>query len=136
MKSVAIKGRKGSDDEIDVTEGAALQISVIAGKGVSRINGIAVSGDKPVPGAMVLLFPSDLSRTAFIRRDQSDSDGTFTLNDVPPGRYTLLAIDDGHDFAYADPSVIKPDLSQGQTLDVPVRNDSQLKVNVIARQRQ
>ena len=30
-----------------------------------------------------------------IRRDQSDSDGSFALRDVVPGQYTVVAIQDG-----------------------------------------
>jgi hypothetical protein len=30
-----------------------------------------------------------------VRRDQSDSDGSFSLNDVPPGQYTVIALEDG-----------------------------------------
>ena len=83
---------------------------------------------------MVLLVPQDLNRTDLICRDQSDSDGTFTLYNVAPGSYTLIAIDDGRDLAYAEPSVIKPYLSQGRAVNVGLEGASELKVDVVSRQ--
>ena len=82
---------------------------------------------------MVLLLPEDPDRSDLIRRDQSDSDGTFTLRDVPPGRYRVLAIDNGHGLAYADPAVIKLYLSSSQVITVDAGKQPPLKVNVQGR---
>jgi hypothetical protein len=79
---------------------------------------------------MVLLLPRDSNHGGYIPRDQSDSDGTFTLNLVEPGRYTLVAIDDGRDLAYQDAAAVKPYLEQGQVIDVPLRGDANMKVSV------
>jgi hypothetical protein len=51
---------------------------------------------------MVLLVPAagDIGREA--RVDQSDSDGTFTLPRTRPGKYVLMAIEDGWDLEWAD----------------------------------
>jgi hypothetical protein len=84
---------------------------------------------------MILLLPQDQNRSLLIRRDQSDSDGTFTLPQVVPGRYTLLGIDDGRDLAYQDPSVMKPYLAGGQVIDIPLPNEELVKVNVVGRRR-
>jgi hypothetical protein len=79
---------------------------------------------------MVLLFPHDPSHGNNIPRDQSDSDGTFTLNWALPGRYTLVAIDHGRGLAYADPAVIAPYLQAGQVLDLPLAKDSRVEIEV------
>ena len=88
-----------------------------------------------IAAAMVLLVPQDLNRSLIIRRDQSDSDGTFTLREIPPGRYTLLAIDDGSGLAYADPAAIQPYLAGGQVIDIPMADAGPVKVQVVARKR-
>jgi len=36
-----------------------------------------------------------------VRRDQSDSDGIFTLHSVVAGQYTVVAISDGWDLEWA-----------------------------------
>jgi len=40
------------------------------------------------------------------RRDQSDSDGSFSLHDVVPGNYILVAIEDGWELDWTQPQVI------------------------------
>ena len=137
IRTVTAKGAVVSGDTVEIEEGTSVQLSVVAAKGLrSKLDGIAVKDDKPVAAAMILLLPRDLNRKALIRRDQSDSDGTFTLPEIVPGRYTLLAIDDGRELAYQDPEMIKPYLSAGQLIDFPLGNDAPVKVNVVSRLRQ
>jgi hypothetical protein len=116
-----------------IPDGASVQLSLIAAKGLTQIRGIALKDAKPFPGAMVLLVPRDLNRTDLIRRDQSDSDGTFTLYDVAPGNYTAVAIDDGRDLAYEHPSAIKAYLSEGRAVNIPAESGSELKLGVQSR---
>jgi hypothetical protein len=47
------------------------------------------------------------------RRDQSDSDGSFSLRDVVPGQYTVVAIEDGWELDWAEPQVIARYLPSG-----------------------
>lgn len=133
LKSVRANGVQMPNGEIDLSS-ASIQLSLVAAKGLTSIEGIAVKDDKPVGGAMVLLIPKDFACPDLIRRDQSDSDGTFTLPDVPPGGYTLLAIDNGHDLLYQDYSVMKPYLSHGQDVNAPLASGTPLKVTVQPRQ--
>jgi hypothetical protein len=130
IKSVAVNGAEQPGRVFDLTEDAPVKLSIVAAKGLTRLNGIAMKDDKPFPGAMVLLLPRDSNHGGYVARDQSDSDGTFTLNLVEPGRYTLIAIDDGRDLAYRDATVVKPYLEQGQIIEVPLRSDANVKVNV------
>jgi hypothetical protein len=52
------------------------------------------------------------------RRDQSDLDGTFTLHDVVPGFYTLIAIENGWDLDWSQPSVISVYLKRGRKIQI------------------
>src|SRR5262249_34472868 len=62
------------------------------------VSGTALKDGKPFAGAMILLVPEDASQNAVLfHRDQSDSDGTFTMSPILPGRYTLLALERGWD---------------------------------------
>lgn len=135
VKSVLIDGRPSADGLVEVTEGSSAKVSVIAANGISKIDGIALKDGAPFAGAIVLLVPKDLNRISLIRRDQSDSDGTFTLPNVLPGRYILLAIDDGRDFAYAEPGAIDAYLGGGEAIDVPVSNGREPSVKIQHRQR-
>ena len=131
--SVNVKGGKFKNGLLDLPDGANVQLSINASPVKTALDGVVLRDEKPVPGAMVLLFPEDPDRSDLIRRDQSDSDGTFTLRDVPPGRYRVFAIDNGHDLAYADAAVIKPYLPFSQTVAVDAGKQAPLRVNVQTR---
>ena len=125
---------KASADMVELTEGVDNRITAVAAKGaMSELNGITVQSDQALASAMVLLLPEDPARASLIRRDQSDSDGSFLLRDVLPGPYTLLAIDNGKGLAYRDPAVIQPYLAQGVILEFPRSDKTPVRVNVAAR---
>ena len=51
-------------------------------------------------------------------RDQSDSDGSFSMSPLFPGRYILLAIENGWDLEWADPKVMFQYLPAGLPLEL------------------
>jgi hypothetical protein len=73
-------------------------LSVVANvsQSLTRVEGFARKDGKGLAGAMIVLVPRQPSAyRALVRRDQSDSDGSFSLRDVPAGQYTVIAIEDG-----------------------------------------
>ncbi|HEY3454692.1 MAG TPA: hypothetical protein VGK64_08840, partial [Bryobacteraceae bacterium] len=134
LKSIAVGDAKASADTVELAEGVDNRITAVAATGaMSELDGMTVQNDQPLSSAMVLLLPEDPARASLIRRDQSDSDGSFLLRDILPGRYTLLAIDNGKGLAYREPTVIQPYLAQGVTLEFPRRDKTPVRVNVAAR---
>ena len=133
LKAVTVKGAAYSNGQLDVSQGAQIELNIIAERGLSNVDGVAVRSQKPVAGAMVLLLPLDFSHGNYIPRDQSDSDGTFTLNWAPPGRYTIVAIDNGRDLEYANPAVMAPYLPDGRVIDVPLPKNAAAEVEVQPR---
>lgn len=84
-----------------------LNVVVTFSQGASRVQGFARRDGKGVAGVMVELIPRDMAGIeSLARRDQSDSDGSFSLRDVLPGAYTLVAIQDGWDLDWAQPQII------------------------------
>ena len=78
----------------------------------------------------MLLVPQEFEQgSELFRRDQSDSDGTFTLIAVP-GRYTLVAIENGWDQEWANPAVLKTWLKSGEAVDVAPNGKYNIKVAV------
>jgi len=134
LKSIAAGDATPSTDAVELTEGVDNHLVAVAAKGaMSELTGMTVQNEQPLSSAMVLLLPEDPAHGSRIRRDQSDSDGTFKLSQILPGRYILLAIDNGKDLAYRDPAVIQPYLAQGTALEFPRQNDGPLKVKVAVR---
>jgi hypothetical protein len=68
---------------------------------------------------MVVLVPNDPeANSELFRRDQSDQDGSFSLQTVVPGQYTIVAIENGWDLNWSQPGVIAHYLPQGKKVMV------------------
>lgn len=130
MKTVSVKNARYADGILEIPRGAKVELNITAAAGLSSLAGVAVDSDKPVSAAMVLLLPQDRSRGDFIPRDQSDGDGTFTLNFIAPGDYTLIAIDDGDALEYANPALMKPYLASGIPIHIPRTDSTPVRVPV------
>lgn len=114
---------------LNVPEGTALTVTLSLAEGKTNVEGVAKRGDKPASGAMIVLVPKDPEANhELFRRDQSDLDGSFTLHNVIPGSYTLIAIDDGWDLDWAKPAVLAPYLKHGQAIKVEDQARSTQKV--------
>jgi 5-hydroxyisourate hydrolase-like protein (transthyretin family) len=96
-----------------------LNLAVTIGLGETSIEGFARTNGKGVPGVMMVLVPNSRPAwQALIRRDQSDSDGSFSLRDVVPGQYTVVAIQDGWTLDWTDPQVLVRYLPAGINVTV------------------
>ncbi len=87
--------------------------------------GLRTQRRQGVSGVMVLLVP--LAPTAFpdgIRRDQSDSDGSFALHDAAPGRYTVVAIQNGWSLDWTRPAVLARYLPAGIPVTVTAASEN------------
>jgi protocatechuate 3,4-dioxygenase beta subunit len=105
--------------DVNVTAGAAVEVtaSVVAGK--VSIEGVVHKKDKPVAGVMVALVPNDpVAHIELFRRDQSDSDGTFALRGVIPGSYTIVAVEDAWGLEWLHPNVLARYVQHGQNLTI------------------
>jgi hypothetical protein len=76
---------------------------------------------------MVVLVPEDLRDLSEYRRDQSDSDGSFSLNQVSPGKYTVVAVKDWS-LEWGKPEVIQGYLADGTSVEVAGGEERDIKV--------
>lgn len=99
------------------SDAVALQADVAIGS--ATINGFAERNGKRFGGAMIVLVPHNPgANPSLFRRDQSNSDGSFTLPRVVPGRYTLIAIEDGWDLEWAREGTLQRYLPQGKPVEI------------------
>ncbi|HWC96272.1 MAG TPA: carboxypeptidase-like regulatory domain-containing protein [Candidatus Sulfopaludibacter sp.] len=83
------------------------------------VKGFARKDGKAAPGVMILLVPREPgSYPELARRDQSDSDGSFNLRNVPAGQYTVIAIEEGWKLDWERREVIAPYLRGGLAVTV------------------
>ncbi len=119
-------GKAQAGNRIEVND-KPLSLVVTVSAGNTRIEGFARKDSKGVAGAMVILVPKDLSAIEELaRRDQSDSDGSFTLLNVAPGDYTLVGIEDAWEMDWFDPAVISRYLPKGVAVTVKDKSDKVL----------
>jgi carboxypeptidase family protein len=131
IRSLASANAKTSGRSFDIAAAQDVSVTINASKGNGRITGVALKKDKPVSGVMIVLAPLDLkSNPALFRRDQSDSDGSFMLNFVVPGRYTLMAIEDGWDLEWADPNVLQKYIAGGESVQIAPNQKTEVQVKV------
>jgi Carboxypeptidase regulatory-like domain len=131
LKSVTAAGATVNGRTLEIRPGSTVELTINAVRGQGTIAGTALREGKPLAGAMIVLVPADPAHNQVLfRRDQSDSDGTFTLANVVPGAYTLLAIENGWDLEWMKPEVLKNYLSRGAAVQVQPNGKYDLKVAV------
>lgn len=93
----------------------------IVSETLSRIQGFARDDNRRgMAGAMIVLIPRQpQAYRALLRRDESDSDGSFNLRDVPPGQYTVVAIEDGWKLDWSRRESMARYLNRGVSITVP-----------------
>ena len=135
IKSIAMSGGKVSGRTVEIPASGKIELNVSFGAGLAKVEGTVEQEQNAIGGALVLLLPDQLaSNTSLIRRDQSDSDGTFTFRNVVPGRYTLLALPPGmEEIEYVRPQAVGPYLSQGQRLAIEPSGTYRVEAKLIAK---
>ena len=84
---------------------------------------------------MVLLVPARLGEpgnASGIERDQTNSDGSFRLESVIPGKYILLAIDHGWDVPWQDPQTLSRYLARGVPVEVGAGDNLAKNIEAVA----
>jgi hypothetical protein len=131
IDKVQAVGATVSGESVTIGSATQVRLAVRIGQGLGRVDGFALRDAKPAAGVMILLIPNQSQNDPLqFHRDQSDSDGSFTLQELPPGRYTLVAIENGWNQQWADPAVFKQWLSGGEAVQVAPNGKYTVKVKV------
>jgi hypothetical protein len=125
----AATGAKASGRSVEITGGQDVRLKVVLSEGTGRITGFALKDGKPVDGVMIVLVPEVPEHNLVLfRRDQSDSDGSFVLPGVHPGKYTVVAIENGWELEWLTPGVLEKYLGGGEPVQVAVNTKIEVKV--------
>jgi hypothetical protein len=129
VNGITAQNAKVQGMQVTIASGASVRLICNAIRAVSSLRGVVQVGDQPLAGAMVLLVPDDRAHISQrYRRDQSDSDGSFTLREVLPGHYTAIAIQNGWNLEWENPQVLKPYLAKGEKITVSTSQNASLKI--------
>jgi hypothetical protein len=131
IKTISAAGATVIGRTLEIKGTSPIQVVLGVGQASGRITGLALRMARPVPGAMIVLVPSDpVHNQTLFQIDQSDSDGSFTLSYIAPGEYTLLGIEKGWDLEWRNPAVLKPYIAQGQAVKVQQNETFETKITV------
>jgi hypothetical protein len=119
ISNLSATGAQVEGQTIGVTASNPIRLKIVLASNLSTVNGTARREGAPFAGAMIVLVPQNPENNLpLFRRDQSDSDGTFSLRDVLPGKYKILAIEDGWDVEWADMKLFKTRLDRAPSIEV------------------
>ena len=131
FSKLSVTGAKLTGRTLDIASASSARIVGVATRGLGQVDGVALRDGQAFAGAMVVLVPHDpANNSPLFRRDQSDSDGTFTLPNVVPGHYTVIAIANGWDLEWSNPAVLQPYLETGEAVQMTGEGKMQIKVQV------
>lgn len=133
LTGISAKGAEASGRIVSVVAGdCSLTLHIAQGR--TNLTGFARFNAKPSVGAVVLLVPATLGDPGaidIVRRDQTNTDGSFDLREVIPGQYILIAVDHGWEINWSDPSTMRRYLTQGVPLNLTAGAD--VKQNIVAQ---
>ncbi len=131
VRRLSATGAKVSGRSLEVAAGQDVKLTVVVSKGTGHITGVALKDGKPIDGVMVVLVPEVPEHNLVLfRRDQSDSDGSFNLPGVLPGKYTVIALENGWDLDWYTPGVLQKYLPAGEPVEVSPNSKLDVKVRV------
>ena len=130
IAAITIGNRTRAGSKINVRD-KSIQLVATVSQSATRVEGFTRNKDgKGQPGVMIVMVPKEMAAfLSLARRDQSDSDGSFSLRDVAPGQYTVVAIQDGWELDWGRPEVIGRYLSRGVAVTVTESSGKLLKLS-------
>jgi hypothetical protein len=130
VQNVTAVGAKVAGRTLILPRSGTVQVTVTMSNRFARIDGTVLQNNQGVSQTMVVMVPERQEENRdLIRRDQSDSDGTFSLYQVLPGRYTVVAIANGWDLDWRNPEVLRPYLAHGQLVEVTAARTYKISVS-------
>jgi hypothetical protein len=123
------QGQPISVSPLNVSLDATLDITLVLTDANISINGFVKHNGHPVAGAMVVILSTE-STSDFLRRDQTDSDGSFSLPAVPPGSYKVIALEDAWTTPWPDTATLRQRLAQAQPITVTPISQSRVELPV------
>ena len=122
-------GKSKADSRINLSRMQGT-VTLVLAQAKTSIEGFAQKDGHGQAGIMIVLVPRNpAANIAEFRRDQSDSDGSFLLQNVIPGEYTVVAIEDGWELDWMKPGTIEKYLAGGERVTVRAGDAATLRLS-------
>jgi hypothetical protein len=95
-------------------------LEIVVSSGAGQISGIAVDAQsRPSTGTPIVLIPNQhRDRSELYNYTTTDANGRYSIRNIPPGDYTILAWDTVDVNAWFDPDLVRRVESQGTALHI------------------
>ena len=115
---IRAKGANLVGDFVEIQPGREIELKILAGV-AGRVRGRVVKGGTAAEGIFVALVPEGFEdANNLMRVGESDSDGAFVLEKVVPGKYFLIAVEDGWDSDWRSAEFLGRFVVGGKRIDV------------------
>jgi hypothetical protein len=106
-------------------------VRVVLKQDGATVEGRVLSDSQPGSKAFVILAPTDRTRRDLFRTAIADAQGIFRLQAIPPGTYSLLALDRNEDDDYLDPAVFRAWESRAVTIKLDPSSSSRTELQLV-----
>jgi hypothetical protein len=124
----AFVGKQEVSPEAIPLDPSSGEITLVLADSTTTIRGFVKRGGQAVAGAMVMLVSSN-ARSDFLRRDQTDSDGSFALHDVMAGTYKVMALENAWAEPWPQADDVRGRSRQVQTITVKENSDASIELS-------
>ncbi len=134
LKAVKMAGRELPNAQLDLSY-AGGQLEIVVGTDAGGVSGrVENSHKEPMPNARVTLVPAaDTPRRDLYFSATSGEDGSYTLSNVPPGKYEIYAWETVETNAWMDPLFRQPYEARAEDVEVKPGMTPDVTVELIER---
>jgi hypothetical protein len=133
LQGLTIDGAPVPEAVLDIEAPVPREMKIRATFSSARVQGHVYRDGALISGALVVLAPAIESTNVFdFHAYQTDADGSFDFRAIKPGRYVLIAAEDGTDLEYANPAVLAPLRAKGTAIDLASEETLHERVEVTA----
>ncbi len=114
VSSVTLGDLKMDEEGLEIGTTGTAKLQVKLRPGAAQIEGSVQDAEgNPASGIIVALIPKSKSHFLY-QAARTDQKGAFSLKNITPEDYLLLALDGGEPSAFFDPEFMKPHASKGE----------------------
>jgi protocatechuate 3,4-dioxygenase beta subunit len=135
VQSIRFGGQDVLRDGLHINGSANETLEVVVSPNAGRLEGEVTSDRQKFPNATVVLMPSSSNRqqTSLYQTVQSNADGHFTFEGIPPGTYKVFAWEDVESFAWLDADFMRNFESRGTETVIREGSKEKIELTVIPR---
>jgi hypothetical protein len=142
LKSVQLGQQEMLGKELDFSQGAAGELLITLSYGVGEVSGTVqmpqqeanseASSNKPATNASIVLVPEELRPDGSgFEYGNTTQTGSFSVKNVPPGRYRAYALEDVKREQMDNPDFLKQLETKGVELELQANGKKQIQLTLI-----